>query len=166
MPFNAIATAGYIIQNLRTALDHLAFQLVLAAGNRPTKDTCFPIAKSLDVYEKDKIRKTSGMRPEAIQAIDTLKPYAGGNHFLWGLHSLNNIDKHRVLLTVGPDIEFQAEWIPTSFQTFLIKSSTPDFDGVFDEGVESQMGQALLPFLRNLIEKVEELVFSFAPLLE
>jgi hypothetical protein len=41
------------------------------------------------------------MRKDAIKAINALKPYKGGNEFLWTLHRLNNIDKHRVLITVG-----------------------------------------------------------------
>ena len=30
-----------------------------------------------------------------------MKPYKGGNDLIWSLHSLNNIEKHRLLLTVG-----------------------------------------------------------------
>jgi len=38
----------------------------------------------------------------AINAIDTTEPYQGGKgHSLWVLHKLNNIDKHRLLITVG-----------------------------------------------------------------
>jgi hypothetical protein len=41
------------------------------------------------------------MRQEAIDAIDATKPYAGGNDALWRIHKLNNVDKHRLLITVG-----------------------------------------------------------------
>jgi hypothetical protein len=41
------------------------------------------------------------MRNTAIEAIDALKPYRGGNDVLWHLHELNNTDKHRLVLTVG-----------------------------------------------------------------
>src|SRR5438132_5583994 len=34
-------------------------------------------------------------------AIDALRPYKGGNDVLWQLHELNNVDKHRLILTVG-----------------------------------------------------------------
>src|SRR5947209_832360 len=64
LPFDAIAAAGDIIQNLRSALDHLANQLVLVAENEPTRRTCFPIADSFSTYEKEKGRKVNGMRPE------------------------------------------------------------------------------------------------------
>ena len=38
---------------------------------------------------------------EAIKRIDALKPYKGGNDVLWRLSRLNNIDKHRLLLTTA-----------------------------------------------------------------
>ena len=41
------------------------------------------------------------MTQQAVAAIDALKPYKGGNDVLWQLHELNNVDKHRLILTVG-----------------------------------------------------------------
>ncbi len=45
LPFDALAAAGDIVHNLRSALDHLAFQLVLAGGHTPTTETAFPVWK-------------------------------------------------------------------------------------------------------------------------
>lgn len=42
-----------------------------------------------------------GALQETFDAIDVLKPYKGGNDLLWALYRLNNIEKHRLLLTVG-----------------------------------------------------------------
>jgi hypothetical protein len=36
-----------------------------------------------------------------MDAIDAIKPYKGGNDLLWTLYKLNNVDKHRLLFTVG-----------------------------------------------------------------
>ena len=33
--------------------------------------------------------------------VDALKPFRGGNDTLWQLAQLSNIEKHRLLLTVG-----------------------------------------------------------------
>jgi hypothetical protein len=52
-------------------------------------------------YETGRQPKVKGMRPQAIKAIDALKPYKGGNDLLWKLHKLNNIDKHRALITAA-----------------------------------------------------------------
>jgi hypothetical protein len=41
-----------------------------------------------------------GASEEAIEALRRIRPYEGGNGLLYVLHTLNNIDKHRLLLTV------------------------------------------------------------------
>lgn len=96
--------AGDAIQNLMCALDHLAFQLVLCdTSNNPpnAKWIYFPIANSASAYEDKKHEKMKGALPETFAAIDTIKPYKGGNDLLWSLYTLNNIEKHRLLITVG-----------------------------------------------------------------
>lgn len=96
--------AGDAIQNLMGALDHLAYQLVCRdTGGKPPKPSAvyFPIANDLSDYNANKARKLQGAAQRTINAIDGLKPYKGGDDMLWTLHRLNNIDKHRLLLTVG-----------------------------------------------------------------
>ena len=103
-PGDNIATIlGDILQNLMSVLDHLAYQLVcVGTGHEgPFPYVYFPIADSAAKYEAAKLRKIKGMRPAAIKAIDGIKPYKGGNDLLWRLYKLNNIDKHRLLVTVG-----------------------------------------------------------------
>ena len=46
------------------------------------------------------------MRQDAIDAIRALEPYKGGKgENLWVLHRLNNIDKHRLIVTVGSSFQ-------------------------------------------------------------
>ena len=54
---------GEIIQNLRSALDHLAYQLFLRGGNAPGsgRHIYFPICESKTAYDDKKRRKTRGM---------------------------------------------------------------------------------------------------------
>ena len=95
------AIAGDVVNNLRSALDHLAYQLVLAAGNMPTKRTYFPTSPTKERFKSDLPGKVHGMRKAAIDDIKRLEPYAGGQgNELSILHALNNIDKHRLLVTV------------------------------------------------------------------
>ncbi len=95
---------GDVIQNLRSALDHLAYQIVCNdTGEKPPKPNAiyFPIADDFTRYEAKKNNNLEGAHPDTIAAIDALKPYKGGNDTIWALHRLNNIEKHRVLLTAG-----------------------------------------------------------------
>ena len=96
--------AGDVIQNLMSALDHLAYQIVCSdtRDNPPNPNWIyFPIADDATKYEAKKRGKMQGARQETFDAIDALKPYKGGNDLLWTLYRLNNIEKHRLLLTVG-----------------------------------------------------------------
>jgi hypothetical protein len=98
--------AGDAIQNLMSALDHLAYQLVCSetADNPPKLDRIyFPIGDDKEKYETKKREYMKGAHQETLDAIDSLKPYKDGNYLLWALYRLNNIDKHRLLFTVGPE---------------------------------------------------------------
>jgi hypothetical protein len=104
VPTILAAITGDVLQNLRSALDHLAYELVLigTGGSGPTRHVYFPISDDAAKYKADTPGKVQGMRQEAVRAIDAIKPYGGGgNDALWRLHRLNNIDKHRTLILVG-----------------------------------------------------------------
>ena len=101
VPADVPLIAGDAINNIRSALDHLAWQLVLSAGNIPGPSTSFPIFDSATEYETRSERKVKGMRQAAIDAIGALKPYKTENRLLWQLHRLDIIDKHRMVVTTG-----------------------------------------------------------------
>jgi hypothetical protein len=46
-------------------------------------------------------RKVEGTSDGAVKKIRALNPYGRANEDLWGLHELNNTDKHRLLFVVG-----------------------------------------------------------------
>lgn len=181
LPFEALPISGDIIHNLRSALNHLAHQLVLVgtSGTEPSRRVEFPISKDVMTYEAEKVAKMEGMRLEAVKTIDSLHPYKGGNDTLWRIHELNNIDKHRTLFTVDHDVLLVSDW--QSYPYFFVAEQNPHFAGVFDRDVEKDMqleieesvrdmhiakGNALLPTLHQLVNFVDELPTKFLPLLE
>ncbi len=93
--------AGDAIHNLRSALDHLVCRMIEAAGNKPTNASCFPICDTPEIYKTAAPLKVKGLRKRAIQKIDSIHPYKGGNDPLWQLHRLDIIDKHRLLLALA-----------------------------------------------------------------
>ncbi|HEY7725359.1 MAG TPA: hypothetical protein VH880_08490, partial [Anaeromyxobacteraceae bacterium] len=77
-PIQLSSIAGDVLHNLRSALDHLAYQLVMVAGHDPPSDhVYFPISGSAKQYRNDSRGKVKGMRDTAINAIDALTPYKG-----------------------------------------------------------------------------------------
>jgi hypothetical protein len=102
-PTDIALIAGDVLQNLRSALDYFAFQVVAKGVNGPFKpwEVEYPIADSAAEYPNLRKGKVKGAQQDAIDAINTTKPYLGGNDALWRLHKLANVDRHRLLITVG-----------------------------------------------------------------
>jgi hypothetical protein len=103
VPDKIALISGDIVQNLRSALDHLAYDLFMKENKETlsAKHIYFPIEKDLQTYEREKVRKTKGISSDKLKLIDSIRPYKGGNDTLWAIATLNNIDKHRLLMTVG-----------------------------------------------------------------
>jgi hypothetical protein len=124
VPVIVAAVAGDALHCLRDALDHLAQQLYLVGtGNaKGYRDkTSFPISPSAKDFKSGLARKVEGMRKDAIDAICALEPYAGGNGAdLWTFHRLNNIDKHRLIITVGAS--FRSVDIGAHMRAFVEKT--------------------------------------------
>jgi hypothetical protein len=115
--------AGDAVQNLMSALDHLAYQLVCASTNDippNPKWIFFPVADNAEKYEAKKAGKIQGARQDIFDAIDLIKPYKGGNDLLWVLYRLNSIEKHRLLITVGS--MFQSVNIGAHMHTLMQES--------------------------------------------
>jgi hypothetical protein len=112
VPLPISGIAGDILQNLRSTLDHLAFSIVTSKrSSRLTvslKEIYFPVCASMNEYlaspRRGVIERASS---EAVKRIDALKPYKGGNDALWHLVRLNNIDKHRLLLTTAMKYKYR-----------------------------------------------------------
>ena len=92
---------GDAAHNLRTALDHLIYQLIDIKGGTVTNRTAFPIAKSPQAYESEFAAKVDGIDPKAINLIHRFHTYHGGNEDFWRIHEIDRIDKHRLLIPVG-----------------------------------------------------------------
>lgn len=102
IPTEFAVIIGDALNNLRCALDHLAYHLacVGAGAVKSFPDVKFPTGSSLSEYNKQKARAVKGMRTDAVNAIDALEPYVGGTgEIFFHLARLNNFDKHRLLLT-------------------------------------------------------------------
>ena len=97
-------TAGDCLHNLRAALDHLAWELVIEAGNTPRTArpaTQFPILTKRREKNGEVLPAVihPGVSKAAEALVERLQPYnAGGDptqHPLAVLNQLENIDKHR-----------------------------------------------------------------------
>ena len=106
VPIDWSVRLGEILYNLRSALDHLVWQLVRANGQCPGRHNAFPIVKDDKVWGEQAKGQwaLSGVSESAVDMIRRLQPYTGGPGLpfnvgaFWQLHSVCNIDKHRHLV--------------------------------------------------------------------
>ena len=95
---------GDCVQNLRSALDYLVWEMVIATGSQPSKRNAFPICTTDAAFdvEADKKRLRGISDPELIAKIKALQPCKNGNvpeqDPLFILDELTNINKHRRIL--------------------------------------------------------------------
>ena len=111
--------AGGFLQNLRSVLDYLVWQLILANGKTPHEtNTGFPVCKSPSAFDKAKDRKLAGVPSEAIILIEALMPYperqrGAAPQTIQVLDELTNHNKHReVLFTALENIVKPNEPVP------------------------------------------------------
>jgi hypothetical protein len=94
---------GECLYDLRSALDHIVWQLVLRNGVTPNHENMFPICLTPDGFARSvKKNRLRGVSVPAHALIESLQPYktpATDTHLhpLWVLNQLMNIDKHRAL---------------------------------------------------------------------
>ena len=101
---------GEIAHNLRSALDHLVWELVIHhTGSPPTgSKSGFPIFETETGYRNRAGPLIAGVSPEARALIEARQPFATGDGILsplWGLYELSNFDKHRTLHLTGATLE-------------------------------------------------------------
>ena len=120
IPLEFSLLIGDAINNIRSCLDHAVYALVKVGNPKAIKasDAKFHICDSAGDFETKFKRVEPGLRPDAIKAIRGIQPYIGGaGEYLCHINRLNNIDKHRLLLTIWGSCEFhsmlpsQRQWV-------------------------------------------------------
>lgn len=112
-PLRFSVMAGEVIHQLRSSLDHLVSQLVIAGGHQPNRRHQFPIRDTREEFEASRKRgDIKGVSASATIEIERRQPYYNKEdirmHPLWLLRELDDADKHRLLVVVSaaakPDV--------------------------------------------------------------
>ena len=98
--------------NVRSALDYLIAQLVIANGGTPDRSNSFPIAgDSVEFADAIRRGRLKGVSPKAQAVVEALQPYPGRDEILATLNHLHNPDKHRdFALTTAVAHDTHVEW--------------------------------------------------------
>jgi hypothetical protein len=189
-PIQLSLLAGEIAYQLRSALDHLVYQLISANGQTPDRKGQFPIFKSPNEYESRAGPMIQGLSPRAGAVIESLQPYhrhiATGYDTLWMLNDLNNTDKHRlvpVCLMAGGEMRVvfpygeYSELILTIFHLSPLKNGAKLYTWAtanlqvdvqaelrcsiaFEQIGDSKL-EAVIPFFTKAISEVSRIIDKF-----
>lgn len=175
---------GETIHNLRSALDILASDVV-RLSNKSTNRVHFPFAESEDGLTKGKdcqIKNKNFHRahPEAQKLLISLRPYIGGNALLRGLHDLNNMDKHQLIVPILNSVKIdELCYFGTTTTDFVVKKGfhVDIPPGAENPGISMKLSPSLrlpigvplcegevLDTLKRLSELVDTIIEQFAAL--
>lgn len=135
---------GDCVHNLRSALDHLAWQLVLLNNGTPGRETSFPILEDR-LSQKGHMRRcrietdSGRVRPSVEACVERAQPYHRTDdptlHPLAILGGLSNEDKHRTLTVTSAALEDFGIGISV-MRDVDMGISVHGFRGPFDENTE------------------------------
>lgn len=106
LPLRLSTIAGDIVHNLRSSLDVLVTCAGMLESNE-LQNLKFPIYRERTDFEKRALKGDWNHSPRAARFVKLLKPYERGldlghhGHTLVLLNRLSNLDKHRLIITVG-----------------------------------------------------------------
>ena len=99
---------GDYVTNLRAAIDHLVWQLVVLAGETPTRASQFPIVDVGAQLAAAAGRRLRGVAPAHVDAIRQVQPFTHRadpeEHPLALLRWLSNTDEHQVIHVVSTSV--------------------------------------------------------------
>jgi hypothetical protein len=119
IPYDIALIIGDAVHNLRSALDHMACELVRSNG-QPDDYVTFPVQGTKTKNKFNGTIKNFKARKDVIDLIRALEPYPdGAGSAIVGLHDIDIVDKHRLLVPTGRVIGRSA-----AAYTTIIKGST------------------------------------------
>ena len=138
IPLDIGILAGDALHNLRSVLDHIAWQLALLTTSTPYKRTAFPIFLSDNDTSRRGIKSVLRDVPtEARNVIEALQPFSYADkikpdsHGLWLLHQLSNADKHQIVTIGGAALEiaYKAGMSEHWLNGYMVEITVPLTDG-------------------------------------
>ncbi len=99
----ASAIVGDAVNNLRSALDYLVYELAKHNEGREIRNTQFIITKCPKAFDRQKKTRLRGLTERQVEIIRNVQPFQGVQ---WTelLMDISNPDKHRHLVEVDDDV--------------------------------------------------------------
>jgi hypothetical protein len=155
VPARFALIAGDFLQNIRSSLDYLVWQLVIANGTRPGRCNAFPICESIEGWEKclHQHGRLRGVHKDAIAEIKTFQPCFSQSLIplpLTVLEKLTNQNKHQCVFVAGVAVLLTpAVKPPFGYAEFQVSRVV---DG---QSVDGETFIAYVAFKEGIVERLE-----------
>ena len=167
VPISYSIRIGEIAYNLRSALDHLIWQLVRANGKQPTHNNEFPIFSSESEFKKRVNHKLEWVDEEKRKLIHDFQPFSdvgevGKNLFM--INKIGNIDKHRQLNVIATHSRVYLGKEPLDplvdvcFMDEELEENSPGYDSPLE--VAGGRRPPVVPVLMSCLAAVNFVVFQ------
>lgn len=102
-PSDISVVLGDAVHNIRTALDHFAYEVATTGqGHVYFPVWTQPAAPKNSQWETKIKKEVPGARGDVLKALLAIEPYETGKHqWIWELHRLDIIDKHHLLVPIA-----------------------------------------------------------------
>jgi hypothetical protein len=167
VPLRIPIIIGDCLQNMRSALDYLVWELVKVNGRKPNRNNMFPICLTEEAFHKaidgGRLR---GIHRDANTLIKQLQPYhteeaSRKRHVLSVLDALSNINKHRHVIATPIHHRLDAGKLPPRHFMYGLFSDQPKGVGVVRGQIISYIAFEEKPVQRIEVAAGIDMTFLF-----
>ena len=151
--------ASEALFNARDALDYLVYELAWLDSGTLQKGTQFPIIDDANDWPAEAARRLRGVNDEHRDAISEYQPFAGCE-WTRSLRELSNADKHRLLVSAVPQLQYQFHLPSLPF------GPDPDDPSKLRAPAESPMVNVVFPSNEPAIDTLHEIAVGAAKMIE
>lgn len=171
LPARFSLIVGDCIENLRSSLDFMVWELALAAKHVPGERHSFPMCETAESFKNASRSRLEGLTGPMKTEIDLMQPYHRRNdlasHPLWVLNKLANINKHRRVIPVDLRTDWAGKLIGTERYALTSPDSRMHVDihpaayVALNEREISDIPAEMSSVVKQLISEVEKLMPNF-----
>ena len=158
-PPRAARLIGDVVQNLRTALEYLIFELARFDSNGVVDNTQFVIADSEQNFIREKARRLRGLSADHISDIERLQPY-NGCQWTKFLRDISNPAKHQHLTGLKHPTVVSLD---SSNTERILAGKTVDVEEYASVQIMFSNGPPVIDGLEQLISDVAHTLDAFQP---
>ncbi|HLF72314.1 MAG TPA: hypothetical protein VI759_09210 [Dehalococcoidia bacterium] len=158
-PLRLSRILGYVIQDLRTAMEYLIYELTCFDARQVVEKTQFPVADTEEIFDDllDRYHLRGNLSGDHIAAIERLQPYKGCDWVKW-LIGFSNPDKHKHLTGLRSPVALSIDERNTKA---ILAGQAVDVNSYASITIAFSDGTPVIEGLEQLVSQVAQILSDF-----